>query len=100
MHVIALANDPSAGAAYRAQLPMQRARRASATAPSSSSWDQRDGTPPFEQLRHADVVHMWRLFRAPARRLATALKEAGVAVVFDNDDDMTRVPKGSPAYRK
>jgi glycosyltransferase involved in cell wall biosynthesis len=45
-------------------------------------------------------VHMWRLFRAPARRLATALNEAGVGVVFDNDDDMTRVPKGSPAYRE
>ena len=63
-------------------------------------WDQRDAPPPFEQLRQADVVHMWRLFRAPARRLATALREAGVAVVFDNDDDMTRVPKGSPAYRE
>ena len=63
-------------------------------------WDQRDAPPPFEQLCQADVVHMWRLFRAPARRLATALREAGVAVVFDNDDDMTRVPKGSPAYRE
>ena len=63
-------------------------------------WDQRNEPPPFEHLRQADVVHMWRLFRGPARRLATALREAGVAVVFDNDDDMTRVPKGSPAYKE
>lgn len=99
MHVVALAVEPSVGAAYRAELPMralaERGHRAELIV-----WDQRDAPPPFEQLRQADVVHMWRLFRAPARRLATALREAGVAVVFDNDDDMTRVPKGSPAYRE
>jgi glycosyltransferase involved in cell wall biosynthesis len=97
MHVLALATDGTGGAAYRALLPMQaldeRGHRAEYV-----EWDEREAAPPFEQLRQADVVHMWRLFRAPARRLATALKEAGVAVVFDNDDDMTRVPKGSPAY--
>src|SRR5215218_6742142 len=63
-------------------------------------WDQRDEPPSLDHLSQADVVHMWRLFRGPARRLATALREAGVAVVFDNDDDMTRVPKGSPAYKE
>jgi glycosyltransferase involved in cell wall biosynthesis len=97
MHVVAMGTDGTGGAAYRAELPMralaERGHRAE-----FFKWDQRDAPPPFEQLRQADVVHMWRLFRAPARRLATALQEAGVAVVFDNDDDMTRVPKGSPAY--
>jgi hypothetical protein len=99
MHVIALASDPCAGAAYRAELPMRALAEAGHRA-EFLLWEQRDAPPPFEQLRQADVVHMWRLFRAPARRLATALREAGVAVVFDNDDDMTRVPKGSPAYRE
>jgi len=99
MHVIALASDDSAGAAYRAELPMRALGDAGHRA-ELHIWDQRDEPPPFEQLRQADVVHMWRLFRAPARRLAAALREAGVAVVFDNDDDMTRVPKGSPAYRE
>jgi glycosyltransferase involved in cell wall biosynthesis len=97
MHVIALGTDGAGGAAYRAELPMralaERGHRAEYV-----EWDQRGEPPAFELLRHADVVHMWRLFRAPARRLATALKEAGVAIIFDNDDDMTRVPKGSPAY--
>jgi glycosyltransferase involved in cell wall biosynthesis len=99
MHVVALATDGTGGAAYRALLPMQalaeRGHRAEYV-----EWNQRDAPPPLDTLRHADVVHMWRLFRGPARRLATALKEAGVAVVFDNDDDMTRVPKGSPAYEE
>ncbi|HEV7771965.1 MAG TPA: hypothetical protein VGO48_01615 [Conexibacter sp.] len=99
MHVIALAVEPSAGAAYRAELPIralqERGHRAEFLV-----WDQRDEPPPLDYLRQADVVHMWRLYRAPARRLATVLREAGVAVVFDNDDDMTRVPKGSPAYKE
>src|SRR5512142_3326428 len=99
MHVVAMGTDGTGGAAYRAMLPMralaERGHRAE-----YFEWDQRDAPPPFEQLRQADVVHMWRLFRGPARQLATALREAGVAVVFDNDDDMTRVPKDSPAYRE
>jgi glycosyltransferase involved in cell wall biosynthesis len=99
VHVIALAVEPTSGAAYRAELPM-RALGDHGHLTEFRVWDQRDEPPPFDHLRQADVVHMWRLFRAPARRLATALREAGVAVVFDNDDDMTRVPKGSPAYRE
>jgi hypothetical protein len=97
MHVIALGTDGTGGAAYRARLPMEALAECGHRA-EYIEWVQRDAPPPIERLRQADVVHMWRLFRAPARRLATMLKEAGVAVVFDNDDDMTRVPKGSPAY--
>jgi glycosyltransferase involved in cell wall biosynthesis len=99
MHVIALAGSPSAGAAYRAELPMRALGDAGHRA-EFYVWDQRNEPPSFEYLRQADVVHMWRLFRAPARQLARALRDAGVAVVFDNDDDMTRVPKGSPAYKE
>jgi len=97
MHVVGMGTDGTGGAAYRAMLPMG-ALAARGHQARYIEWEQRDAPPPFEQLRQADVVHMWRLFRAPARRLAAALKEAGVAVIFDNDDDMTRVPKGSPAY--
>ncbi len=97
MHVVAMGTDGTGGAAYRAMLPMG-ALRTRGHRSEYVEWEQRDAPPPFEQLRQADVVHMWRLFRAPARRLAAALIEAGVAVIFDNDDDMTRVPKGSPAY--
>ena len=97
MHVVAMGTDGTGGAAYRAQLPMralaERGHRAE-----YYEWDQRDEPPPFEHLRQADVVHMWRLFRGPARRLATALREAGVAVIFDNDDDMLKIPKFSPAH--
>jgi len=89
--------DGTGGAAYRAMMPMG-ALAARGHRTQFIEWEQRDPPPSFEQLRQADVVHMWRLFRGPARRLAAALKDAGVAVIFDNDDDMTRVPKGSPAY--
>lgn len=96
MRIVALGTDQSASAAYRAQLPMQ-ALAARGHRTDFIDWDMRT-EPPFEQVRDADVVHLWRLYRAPARRLANAVKEAGGAVVFDNDDDMTRVPKDSPAY--
>jgi glycosyltransferase involved in cell wall biosynthesis len=97
VHVVAVATDRSPGAAYRGLLPMQAlAEHGHQT--DFLDWDMRTAPPPFEDLRRADVVHFWRLYRAPARRLMSALKEAGVGVVFDNDDDMTRVPKGSPAY--
>ncbi len=99
MHVVALASDRSAGATYRGLLPMQAlAERGHRT--DFVEWDMRTAPPPLEVLRQADVVHFWRLYREPARRLMSALKEAGVGVVFDNDDDVTRVPKDSPAYRE
>ncbi|MBS1871360.1 MAG: hypothetical protein JSS99_17045 [Actinobacteria bacterium] len=96
MRIVALAPERSANAAYRAVLPMQAlAERGHDT--EYLFWDE-SGPPPLERLRGADVVHAWRLFRGPTRRLAGALREAGTGFVFDNDDDMTRVPKGSPAY--
>jgi len=96
MHVVAMGTDGTGGAAYRAMLPMRALADAGHRA-EYIEWDHRDPAP-FERAHQADVVLLWRHFRAPARRLATALREAGVAVMFDNDDDMTRVPKGSPAY--
>ena len=99
MNIVALAPETSPGAAYRSFLPMRAlAQRGHRTA--FFKWDDLDGVPPpVDALRQADVVHMWRYFRTPAHRLMSALREAGVAVVFDTDDDITRVPKGSPAYR-
>src|ERR1044072_9166161 len=98
MHIVALGSEPAVGAASRADLPM-RALAEPAHRTEFIAWDQR-GAPPVEQLRGADVVHMWRLYRGPARRLASSLKDAGTAVVVDNDDDMTRIPKDSPTYRE
>lgn len=99
MRVVALAADRGGGAAYRALLPMQ-ALAAAGHQTEFTDWDMRNAPPPLDVLRTADVVHMWRLYRGPSRQLTAALQEAGVAVVFDNDDDVTRVPKTSPAYKE
>ena len=69
MHVVAMAGPTGTGApptapSCRCARSRERGHRA------EFSWDQRNAPPPFEQLRQADVVHMWRLFRGPARRLA------------------------------
>ena len=41
-----------------------------------------------ELLGDCDVVHIYRYQDAPTRRLAEQLREAGVGVVWDNDDDL------------
>ena len=53
-----------------------------------------------ELVRGCDVVHIHRRSDDEAQQIARYAKEAGIAVVWDNDDDETSVPKGHPAYRE
>lgn len=41
------------------------------------------------RLRGFDVVHVFRYHERETRRAARALREAGTAIVWDNDDDLT-----------
>ncbi len=52
-----------------------------------------------ETLRWCDVLHVHRVCDAGAVELAHAARETGAAVVWDDDDDVTRVPKGAGGYR-
>jgi glycosyltransferase involved in cell wall biosynthesis len=52
-----------------------------------------------ELIRGCDVVHIHRRHDEDVLKIARYAKEAGIAVVWDNDDDETAVPKGHPAYR-
>jgi glycosyltransferase involved in cell wall biosynthesis len=51
------------------------------------------GTPPPD-LSGIDVLHVHRFCEDRAVRLARAAKEAGAAVVWDNDDDLGAIPRG------
>jgi glycosyltransferase involved in cell wall biosynthesis len=51
-----------------------------------------------QPLFEADVVHFCRSCFGPMERLARQLKEAGVAIVWDNDEDFLAVPKDSPGH--
>ena len=58
------------------------------------------GNPSLAAVRGVDVLHIHRYGEDGAVRLARAAKEQGAAVVWDNDDDMGSLPKGTPGYRR
>lgn len=58
------------------------------------------GDPQLAAVRGVDVLHIHRYGEPGAVRLAREAKAQGAAVVWDNDDDMGAVPKGTPGYRK
>ena len=49
-------------------------------------------------LRWCEVLHVHRVCDGGSVELARAAKAAGAAVVWDDDDDVTRVPKGTLDY--
>jgi glycosyltransferase involved in cell wall biosynthesis len=55
------------------------------------SWD--------DLLRWCEVLHVHRVCDGGSVDLARAAKAAGAAVVWDDDDDVTRVPRGTPEYK-
>ena len=58
-------------------------------------------TPPTDVLRACDVVHVYRYQDGPTRKLARELRDAGVAIVWDNDDDLSAELQGiSQSQRK
>lgn len=95
MRIVGITPEPMANSDYRVRLPLEAlARRGHAV--EVLRWDYyRGGSPPaLAALRRADVVHMWRLYEPPVRRFVSALRQEGVAVVWDNDDDLLRRPAG------
>lgn len=60
----------------------------------------KDGEPELAAVRGIDVLHIHRYGEPGAVLLAREAKAQGAAIVWDNDDDMGSVPKGTPGYRK
>jgi glycosyltransferase involved in cell wall biosynthesis len=53
-----------------------------------------------ERLAALDAVLLWRACEEQAQRTARVLAEAGVGVVWDNDDDIASIPKSHRGYRQ
>ncbi len=49
-------------------------------------------------LSWCDVLHVHRVCDAGSVELARAAREAGAAVVWDDDDDVTQAPRGTKGY--
>lgn len=60
----------------------------------------REGEPrfPMKRLLSCDAVLIHRFTDAETRQAMQQLHDAGVGLVWDNDDDVTNVPKSNPNY--
>jgi glycosyltransferase involved in cell wall biosynthesis len=58
-----------------------------------------DAHPPLADVRNVDVLFVHRFSDERAQKLVREAKANGAAVVWDNDDDIGSIPKGSVAYK-
>ncbi|HEX4806899.1 MAG TPA: glycosyltransferase [Conexibacter sp.] len=54
----------------------------------------------LHEIRSCDVVHVHRIASPEAIALARVLREEGVGIVWDNDDDVAALPRSNPHYAR
>jgi glycosyltransferase involved in cell wall biosynthesis len=91
------------GTLYDASLPNSRYRcviplRALGERGHEIVWPQPGA--PLGLLRQCDLVHMHRQYGSAADSLVAALRRAGVAISYDNDDDLSAIHRDSPSYKR
>ncbi|HEX5146478.1 MAG TPA: hypothetical protein VFV85_05610 [Conexibacter sp.] len=96
---IAVAAQGTANGQYRALLPMQElARRGHRVeAPGYEAFGASlsgSGRPPW------DAIHIQQMYDADAREMMTRARRTGMAVVWDTDDDVSAVTRGSEAWHR
>jgi glycosyltransferase involved in cell wall biosynthesis len=94
MRITALVRPGSVNANYRAHIPFVALSRRGHDVRIESGYSIGQAARYFDH----DAVYFCRLWEEPFQRLAQELRAAGVAVVWDSDDDLTAIPKGSPGY--
>ena len=96
MRIAALMPELAVNSLYRTLVPMQAlAHRGHAV-----HIEERNEIRNPERLLEADLVHFLRFSHAEMLRMARRLKAAGVAMVWDNDDDLTAIPRENPAFQQ
>jgi glycosyltransferase involved in cell wall biosynthesis len=89
----------SANAHYRSVMPMRELERRGHTImwPDRCSYDEAIGG---DRVPDWDLIHIHQFIGPGDREIVLKLRERGVAVVWDTDDDALSVPKGSETYRR
>lgn len=82
-------------AQYRALLPMAMLKARGHDIVWYGSSDERM---PIELVRRSDLIHVYRAADPNLLGHLSALQRDGVAVSWDNDDDIRALPKESPSY--
>ena len=62
--------------------------------------NERDKPIRAEELTRVEVVHIHRIISPELQQIVRGLHESGIGLVWDNDDDVTAVPKSNPLYAK
>jgi len=95
---IGLLSDPElVNSNYRAYQPLAAVARRSGH---EVLRNFRDRSLAPDELLRCDVVHVHRIAQPDMRALARRLREAGVGIVWDNDDDVSALPRSNPHYRR
>lgn len=96
MRIAVVMDDELVNAAYRAVVPFE----ALAARGHDVSWHPARHGYDVAKLSACDVVYIHRQFDGPTQRMAKAVRERGVGVWWDNDDDIRALPRGAPGYRE
>ncbi|HEY4277592.1 MAG TPA: glycosyltransferase family 4 protein [Conexibacter sp.] len=95
MRIVSLVPEGAPSSLYRSIIPMQ----ALAVSGHRVHVEERNAVGDAGPLLDVDAVHLFRLSHQPARRLVRQLRDAGVAVVYDNDFDAGSAPAGHAVAR-
>lgn len=97
MRIGAIFDPTSAAAFYRGVYPLEAMQRRG----HEVLWPEDDtGDNDVAHLETCDVVFVFRRHEEAIRRQLASLAARGVGIVWDNDDDLSAVPKNSPTYKK
>ena len=59
-----------------------------------------DGAPSPRRLALCDVVHVFRLYDKQVQGMLSGLAARGTGIVWDTDDDLSKIPKEAPIYKE
>lgn len=96
MHIGLIGDVELVNTNYRANLPLAAVEQRNGHTVLRS---RNGGPPPTSALAQCDVVHVHRYASTPAQEIVRTLRTAGVGIVWDNDDDVTALPRSNPLYR-
>jgi glycosyltransferase involved in cell wall biosynthesis len=96
MQITLVADPELVNSNYRAYQPMQVLSREGHRVHTTEI-----GQPRFHpSLPDSDVMLVHRYWDPEMRQVATRLRAAGIGIVWDNDDDVTALPRWNPHYKQ
>ncbi len=96
MRIALLSNPNLVNSNYRAYQPMN----VLACRGHDVQANERNRPARLPELLRCDVVHVHRVATPDMRDIAQRLRDAGIGIVWDNDDDVTAMPKSNPLYSR